>query len=164
MPGSLCFIHDLAVAALEKVGASTSYDVVASDIALRLAYKTDLLPSCFELYRVRVSILTNNAQERRLGEGHHGLKPVDNDRELHREVVEDARGGVFIAIGSNVGNRVEAIEDACREMNDDTDIEVLRTSNLYETEPMYVEDQARFLNGVCEVNTCFSPACTTCTT
>jgi 2-amino-4-hydroxy-6-hydroxymethyldihydropteridine diphosphokinase/dihydropteroate synthase len=30
-------------------------------------------------------------------------------------------------------------------------INVLRTSSLWETEPMYVLDQNNFLNGVCEV-------------
>ncbi|KAI7181243.1 folic acid synthesis protein [Hortaea werneckii] len=34
---------------------------------------------------------------------------------------------------------------------------VLRTSALYETEPMYVEDQERFLNGVCEIRTELPP-------
>ncbi|TKA62214.1 hypothetical protein B0A55_11793 [Friedmanniomyces simplex] len=34
---------------------------------------------------------------------------------------------------------------------------VVRTSPLYETEPMYVQDQARFLNGVCEIDTTLRP-------
>lgn len=57
----------------------------------------------------------------------------------------------YIALGSNVGNRLEMIEKACEALNDDPDIVLTRTSCLYETEPMYVEDQARFLNGACEV-------------
>ena len=56
----------------------------------------------------------------------------------------------FIALGSNVGNRFEMIEQACREM-DDANVRVLRTSGLWETQAMYVEDQPSFLNGVCEV-------------
>lgn len=57
----------------------------------------------------------------------------------------------YIALGSNVGDRIEAIESACRTLDMDADICVAETSPLYETDPMYVEDQARFLNGVCEV-------------
>ncbi|KAL1297062.1 hypothetical protein AAFC00_004650 [Neodothiora populina] len=34
---------------------------------------------------------------------------------------------------------------------------VKRTSCLYETEPMYVEDQAQFLNGACEIETSLQP-------
>lgn len=42
------------------------------------------------------------------------------------------------------------IDQACREM-DARSIRVKRTSGLWETEPMYVLDQDRFVNGVCEV-------------
>ena len=58
---------------------------------------------------------------------------------------------IFIALGSNMGDRLQNIENACREMDAQPEIQVLRTSALYETAPMYVEDQDRFLNGVCEV-------------
>jgi hypothetical protein len=57
----------------------------------------------------------------------------------------------FVALGSNVGDRLGNIENACREMDSDPDIRIVRTSPLYETDPMYVSDQDRFLNGVCEV-------------
>ena len=56
----------------------------------------------------------------------------------------------FIALGSNVGERVEMIERACLEM-DRANIKVRRTSSLFETAPMYYLDQEPFMNGVCEV-------------
>lgn len=56
----------------------------------------------------------------------------------------------FIALGSNVGDRIEMIEKACREM-ERANIRVKRTSSLFETTPMYVLDQGTFMNGVCEV-------------
>lgn len=56
----------------------------------------------------------------------------------------------FIALGSNLGDRVEMIEKACLEM-DRAGIKVKRTSSLFETTPMYVLDQGTFMNGVCEV-------------
>jgi hypothetical protein len=61
------------------------------------------------------------------------------------------KADVFVALGSNVGDRLEAIEAACRAIDEDDDMRVVRTSSLYETEPMYVKDQARFINGVCQV-------------
>ena len=64
---------------------------------------------------------------------------------------QNMKGGVFIALGSNVGDRLQAIEDACRAIDADSDMRVIRSSSLYETEPMYVENQDRFLNGACEV-------------
>ncbi|KAL4943213.1 hypothetical protein BDV06DRAFT_144119 [Aspergillus oleicola] len=62
----------------------------------------------------------------------------------------------FIALGSNVGERVEMIERACLEM-DRAGIKVRRTSSLFETGPMYYLDQEPFMNGVCEVETDLEP-------
>lgn len=59
---------------------------------------------------------------------------------------------VFVALGSNMGDRLGTIQEACRRMNQHSDIRVLRTSSLWETKAMYVVDQADFLNGVCEVS------------
>ncbi|KAJ5485113.1 Folic acid synthesis protein fol1 [Penicillium diatomitis] len=73
--------------------------------------------------------------------------PVRNGCQTHR---------AFIALGSNMGNRVEMIEKACLEL-DEANIKVLRTSSLFETTPMYVLDQDTFINGVCEVETHLSP-------
>ena len=58
---------------------------------------------------------------------------------------------VYIALGSNVGDGVKNIEMACKEMDDEA-IFVKRTSFLYETKPMYLENQPLFINGVCEVS------------
>jgi 2-amino-4-hydroxy-6-hydroxymethyldihydropteridine diphosphokinase/dihydropteroate synthase len=57
----------------------------------------------------------------------------------------------FIALGSNIGDRFRAIEDACISIDADDDMRIVETSPLYETAPMYVEDQGNFLNGVCKV-------------
>ena len=57
----------------------------------------------------------------------------------------------FIALGSNLGDRTAMLEAACRSM-EDRNIRVIRTSALYETKPMYLEDQQNFLNGVCQVS------------
>ncbi|KAI0541113.1 Dihydropteroate synthase [Xylaria digitata] len=62
----------------------------------------------------------------------------------------------YIALGSNLGDRVAMIEQACREM-EARGIKVKRTSSLWETEPMYVLDQDRFVNGACEVETELEP-------
>ncbi|KAJ4225367.1 trifunctional dihydropteroate synthetase [Fusarium solani] len=62
----------------------------------------------------------------------------------------------YIALGSNMGDRVAEIERACNEM-DRRGIKVKRTSSLWETEPMYVTDQDRFVNGACEVETELEP-------
>ncbi|KAH8659377.1 Dihydropteroate synthase-like protein [Tricladium varicosporioides] len=62
----------------------------------------------------------------------------------------------YIAFGSNLGDRVQWIEQACKEMSK-RGVAILRTSSLWETDPMYVLDQDKFLNGVCEVKTNLGP-------
>lgn len=62
----------------------------------------------------------------------------------------------YIALGGNLGDRIGWIENACREM-DRRGIRVLRTSSLWETEPMYVLEQDKFANGVCEIETELEP-------
>lgn len=60
--------------------------------------------------------------------------------------------GVFVAIGSNVGDRVSNIH-AALSMLDDHGIQVASTGFLYESDPMYLLDQPRFLNTCVQVKT-----------
>ncbi|KAF2196752.1 folic acid synthesis protein-like protein [Delitschia confertaspora ATCC 74209] len=63
----------------------------------------------------------------------------------------------YIALGSNLGDRVSEIERSCNLMDASGEIHVLRTSSLWETKAMYVLDQDNFVNGVCEIETSLSP-------
>ena len=76
----------------------------------------------------------------------------DGDLSFETPRLDGQMDRVFVALGSNVGDRLGNIEAACREMDAEPDIQVLRTSSLYETDAMYVTDQASFLNGACEVS------------
>lgn len=62
---------------------------------------------------------------------------------------------VAIAIGSNIGDRYASIENALREIEGKHElITITGTSFLYESEPMYVEDQTKFLNCAIMVGVC----------
>ena len=61
---------------------------------------------------------------------------------------------VFIALGSNIGDRVGNIRRAVDSLEKEGQV-VVRTGRMYESEPMYVEDQARFINTVIEVSPYF---------
>ena len=73
-----------------------------------------------------------------------------SQRELRSKDFQSGRHRAFLALGSNLGNRIEMIESAVRKMVD-RGLSVTRTSALYETKPMYLENQGLFLNGACEV-------------
>ncbi|KAJ1917979.1 trifunctional dihydropteroate synthetase [Tieghemiomyces parasiticus] len=64
----------------------------------------------------------------------------------------------YIALGSNLGDSVGAIHQALDRLHDGGHIQVLDTSFLYRTEPMYNVDQPQFLNCVVRVDTRLSPA------
>jgi 2-amino-4-hydroxy-6-hydroxymethyldihydropteridine diphosphokinase len=59
---------------------------------------------------------------------------------------------VYIALGSNLGDRTEYLRQA-REQIDTPDLRVVRASSIYETAPRDVEDQPWFLNQVVECET-----------
>jgi 2-amino-4-hydroxy-6-hydroxymethyldihydropteridine diphosphokinase len=63
---------------------------------------------------------------------------------------------VYIALGSNVGDRAEHLR-AARERIDAPDLRVLRASSIYETAPRDVENQPWFLNQVIECETDLFP-------
>lgn len=57
----------------------------------------------------------------------------------------------MLGIGSNLGNRVVNLTNALKELDASGSTKVIDTSFLYESEAMYVEDQAKFLNAVVKV-------------
>ena len=97
------------------------------------------------LGRLPVLQSLNERQDREINQG----SGTEKTEPLHERSSNDR---VFIALGSNVGNRLQIIEQACRELDAESTTRILRTSALYETDPMYVENQDRFLNGVCEAS------------
>ncbi|KAJ9606957.1 trifunctional dihydropteroate synthetase [Cladophialophora chaetospira] len=74
-------------------------------------------------------------------------------KSLH--VDSSARRSV-VAFGSNLGDRIANIENALRLMRE-KGLRLLKLSSLYETKPMYYDDQDSFLNGVCQVETDLEP-------
>jgi len=63
---------------------------------------------------------------------------------------------VYIALGSNVGDRAEDLSRA-RERIAGTDLRIVQASSIYETAPCDVEDQPWFLNQVIECETDLFP-------
>jgi len=59
---------------------------------------------------------------------------------------------VYLGLGSNVGDREAELRSAVRRLTS-RDLRVTRVSSVYETEPMYKQDQPAFLNAVVEAET-----------
>ncbi|AIQ10661.1 2-amino-4-hydroxy-6-hydroxymethyldihydropteridine diphosphokinase [Paenibacillus durus] len=63
----------------------------------------------------------------------------------------------YIALGANLGDREKSLYDALTLLNAHADIEVLRCSGVYETEPVGYADQPNFLNMTAAVRTSLMP-------
>jgi 2-amino-4-hydroxy-6-hydroxymethyldihydropteridine diphosphokinase len=64
----------------------------------------------------------------------------------------------FIGLGSNSGDRIAYLRGAVTELRAMLDLDVRRTSGIYETEPVGKKDQPDFLNAAVEVWTNLRPA------
>src|SRR6516162_8088055 len=64
---------------------------------------------------------------------------------------------VYLALGSNIGDRAKNLREAARHLKDAA-IQVLTVSSIYETEPVDYLDQPWFLNAVLEAQTDLAPA------
>ncbi|KAI9030987.1 Dihydropteroate synthase-like protein [Phycomyces nitens] len=74
-----------------------------------------------------------------------------------KEIPASYANTAFIALGSNVGDRVNNIYQALDLLERECSSIILDTSFLYETPPMYYTDQPAFLNGACKVATSLEP-------
>ncbi|MCQ2486499.1 MAG: 2-amino-4-hydroxy-6-hydroxymethyldihydropteridine diphosphokinase [Clostridia bacterium] len=63
----------------------------------------------------------------------------------------------YIALGSNMGDKKQYIDDAVKALDDDENIEVLKVSSLIETEPYGGVEQDSFLNGALLLKTTLEP-------
>ncbi len=63
----------------------------------------------------------------------------------------------FLALGSNVGDRMANLRQAIQLLSATPGISVERVAGLYETEPVGVRDQPWFLNTAIQVSTRLSP-------
>lgn len=78
-----------------------------------------------------------------------GLEPNNTD--------DDHLYQYILALGSNLGDRYKNIVQALEALCESTGARTGRTSFLYETAPMYVTGQPKFLNGAIELFTSLEP-------
>ncbi|MBU4293026.1 MAG: 2-amino-4-hydroxy-6-hydroxymethyldihydropteridine diphosphokinase [Actinobacteria bacterium] len=53
---------------------------------------------------------------------------------------------VFLSLGSNLGDREKNLRDAVKKLKSNQNLDIISISSIYETEPMYVENQEYFYN------------------
>lgn len=75
------------------------------------------------------------------------------DRILRRPAIHTA----FIALGSNIGDRIGYLRRALDLLQGEAELQVTAGSRVYETEPVGYADQSKFLNAVARVETSLEP-------
>ncbi|CAJ0827217.1 6250_t:CDS:2 [Entrophospora sp. SA101] len=96
---------------------------------------------------------------------HPYLNPLDDkDHQATSLVVkqdsnisDELKHFAFIALGSNMGDTIVNINEALIQIEKNHGCKILDTSFLYETSPMYITDQPKFLNAACRVATSLDP-------
>lgn len=83
--------------------------------------------------------------------------PVGEAFENISVTVSRGRHLVYIALGSNMGDRRKYLDDAVNVINDSPFCHVYKVSDYIETEPYGYKEQGKFLNGAIELQTILSP-------
>lgn len=63
----------------------------------------------------------------------------------------------YISLGSNIGDRLHYLQQAVQLLRESANVEVIKVSSVYETDPVGYVDQAAFLNIVVELETLLLP-------
>ncbi len=73
--------------------------------------------------------------------------------------LESGEVDVYMSLGSNIGNKENNLRKAVELINRNPNINIIKVSSIYETEPMYLKDQDYFYNIVllAKVNSKISP-------
>ncbi|HVP36554.1 MAG TPA: 2-amino-4-hydroxy-6-hydroxymethyldihydropteridine diphosphokinase [Terriglobales bacterium] len=63
----------------------------------------------------------------------------------------------YLCLGSNLGNKINNLNQALKEIKNLKMVKVLRASSIYETEPVGFKDQSWFLNAAVKIKTKLPP-------
>ena len=64
---------------------------------------------------------------------------------------------VFLGLGSNIGDRYKILQKAVKSLSENHNIELIKQSSIFETEPFGYKEQPDFLNMVIEISTSLQP-------
>ena len=65
---------------------------------------------------------------------------------------------VFLSLGSNLGDKQKNLEKGIELLIENNNIELIQTSKIYITDPMYNKDQPNYYNQVIEIKTTLNPS------
>jgi dihydroneopterin aldolase/2-amino-4-hydroxy-6-hydroxymethyldihydropteridine diphosphokinase len=75
-----------------------------------------------------------------------GVEYVLDRKREEKDKSKNNKVDVFLSLGSNMGNREDNLRKAVDLISRSSNINILKVSSIYETEPMYFKDQDSFYN------------------
>jgi dihydropteroate synthase/2-amino-4-hydroxy-6-hydroxymethyldihydropteridine diphosphokinase len=116
-----------------------------------------LFADCSGIEVTRDRIWLDEIQKTEIADGKKFIHNMDQISSTSKNVPSNYTHTAYIAFGSNIGDRIQNINNALEALESKCSSVVLDTSFLYETPPMYYTEQPAFLNGVCKIATCLEP-------
>ena len=85
------------------------------------------------------------------------MAPIGRHLDYAAVEINKKRHVAYIAIGSNIGNKEENLNNAIKKINETEGIKVSKISSFIKTEPWGNENQDEFLNGALKLETYLTP-------
>ncbi|MBA7508234.1 Bifunctional folate synthesis protein [subsurface metagenome] len=82
-----------------------------------------------------------------------GVEYVLDRKREEKDKFEKGKVDIYLSLGSNVGDRENNLRKAVDLISSNPNINVVKVSSIYETEPMYLKDQNSFYNVVLQAHT-----------
>jgi dihydroneopterin aldolase/2-amino-4-hydroxy-6-hydroxymethyldihydropteridine diphosphokinase len=124
------------ISLVKKINSKKKYDLLealAGDIAREiLSFSPLILKTCVKVEKINPPINEDI--------GSVGVKCSLENK------VSSGYTRFYLSIGSNTGDRQENLRNAVEALRQNKNLEVLKVSSIYETEPMYVKQQEPFYN------------------
>lgn len=83
-----------------------------------------------------------------------GVEYVLNGKRESKNKFKKVETDVYLSLGSNVGDRENNLRKAVDLISSNPNINVVKVSSIYETEPMYFKDQDYFYNIILQARVC----------
>ena len=64
---------------------------------------------------------------------------------------------VYLSLGSNLGDRIGYIQQACSLLGSFDNTKIVATSSFYESEPWQMNSDKWFVNAIVQISTTFTP-------
>jgi len=149
----IIYIRDTDFTESDKLESTLSYsDVIREIKRINDSERFDLLETFCQVLASNIARMSKLVErvdvriEKPSPPIYEELDSVGAEYHLKNDDTGSSSIKTFLSLGSNMGDRQANLKDAIKLLEDDPDISIANTSSLYETEPMYIQDQNSFYN------------------